>query len=86
MTTSTEVGVYSAGAKIAQAATIMMMVLNIFFSPRASEFYHQNKHQELKRLYFMTLIGQAISTLILIVSKTHLFPETDDLFHLSKII
>ena len=39
LTSATDVGIYSAGAKIAQAATITMMVLNIFFSPRASELY-----------------------------------------------
>ncbi len=67
LTSALDVGVYSAGAKIAQAATISMMILNIFFSPRAAEFYHQNKHVELRSLYFQTLQYQAATTLLLIL-------------------
>jgi O-antigen/teichoic acid export membrane protein len=59
------VGVYSAGAKIAQAATLGMMVLNIVFSPRASEAFHQGNTKALKSLYLKTLILQAISTIVL---------------------
>ena len=61
------VGVYSAGAKIAQAATMGMMILNILFSPKASELYHQKNHKDLRKLYFKTLIQQAGITLILVL-------------------
>ncbi len=65
LTSASDVGIYSAGAKLAQAATLFMMVLNIVFSPRASETFHQGNIPELKRLYLNTLKLQAISTLIL---------------------
>lgn len=68
MTTATDVGVYNAGAKLAQAATITMMVLNIFFSPRAAELFHKENFSGLRRLYFKTLRYQAASTLCLVAS------------------
>ncbi len=65
LTTATEVGIYSVGAKLAQAVTIGMMVLNIIFSPRASELFHKKNYNGLRRLYFKTLRFQAGFTVLL---------------------
>lgn len=62
LSSASDVGLYSAGAKLAQAATIAMMALNIVFSPRAAEAFHQNDTSGLCNLYGKIMKLQAIST------------------------
>ena len=69
-----DVGAYSAGAKVAQAATLGMMVLNIIFSPRASEAFYQKDTARLKMLYFTTLKWQALSAVLLGAAIVFLAP------------
>ena len=74
LTTTSDVGVYSAGAKLAQAATLAMVALNIIFSPRASELFHKENHTGLRRLYFKTLKYQALLTIGFIIILAVLAP------------
>ena len=74
LTITSDVGVYSAGAKLAQAATLAMVALNIVFSPRASELFHKKNYQGLRRLYFKTLKYQALLTLVFIAVLAFLAP------------
>lgn len=63
-----EVGVYAAAAKIAQAATFGFIAMNIIFSPMASEYFHQSKVKALKKLYVKTGLLQLGLTILLGVS------------------
>ena len=51
-----------------------MVVLNIFFSPRASELFHTGNKKGLRSLYFKTLFYQSSSTLVLIFVLAILAP------------
>jgi O-antigen/teichoic acid export membrane protein len=74
LTTTVDVGVYSAGSKLAQAATLAMVALNIIFSPRASELFQKQNYKGLRRLYFKTLKYQALLSLFFIVVLAILAP------------
>ncbi len=60
-----EVGVYAAAAKIAQAATFGFIAMNIIFSPMASEYFYQKKVKALKKLYVKTGFLQLGLTILL---------------------
>jgi O-antigen/teichoic acid export membrane protein len=61
---NSELGAYSAAAKLAQAASIGFIAMNIYFSPLASEFFHSKDFKNLKKIYIKTGLFQFGLTLL----------------------
>jgi O-antigen/teichoic acid export membrane protein len=51
MVLASDVGIYSAGGKIAAQVVIFMQAFNLIFSPIIAEYFHDNKIKELNQLF-----------------------------------
>ncbi|WP_457786664.1 flippase [Geobacillus sp. Geo 8.1] len=67
MMTNKDVGIYQVSSQIANLVSMLLMIFNTVFAPQISEFYHNGKLDELRKLYIQSTRLLGLGALIFVI-------------------